>query len=217
MLKNAKIKGDKMPNLVKVCIKGLFHNAKPFCGKIKFKLSCCAKINDALVFPQEWDEYPFETKDEKVFVNLIPNTETGEGSFYYFQIEYCENTGAYIYDKYGKRKMVLNGVCVVPNNDCNFVDIATVEAPEANGADLAKAYASQAKVSTIDAQKQAALALECAERAEENAEKTEEIFAEIKKMESGEAITALQEASKATNKAVAKNAADISANANKIQ
>lgn len=152
---------------VKVSVRGLYHNAKPFCGKIRFKLSCCSAIGNSIIVPKEWDEYPFETNSEIVEINLIPNTLTGENSFYYYEIEYCKNTGAYIYDKYGKRKAILSGVCVVPDHDCNFIDIATIEAPEADPVDLSKAYASEAKKALTDAKDEANLAESSALRAEQ--------------------------------------------------
>lgn len=152
---------------VKVSVRGLYHNAKPFCGKIRFKLSCCSAVGNSIIVPKEWDEYPFETNSEIVEINLIPNSLTGEGSFYYYEIEYCKNTGAYIYDKYGKRKAILSGVCVVPDYDCNFIDIATIEAPQADPVDLSKAYASEAKEAVTRAMDGANTAESCALRAEQ--------------------------------------------------
>lgn len=130
---------------VNVRVKGLFQNGEPFCGKLRLKLSTSAVcVDNTIVLPKAWQEHNFPTSGD-LTVQLVPNALLCEGSHYVFELVCNKNTGAYIYDRYGKLTTVERGVIVVPDRDCNFTEIVTLEPTQPEPLEAAKAYASEAK------------------------------------------------------------------------
>lgn len=130
---------------VNVRVKGLFQNGEPFCGKLRLKLSTSAVcVDNTIVLPKAWQEHNFP-KSGDLTVQLVPNALLCEGSHYVFELVCNKNTGAYIYDRYGKLTTVERGVIVVPDHDCNFTEIVTLEPTQPEPLEAAKAYASEAK------------------------------------------------------------------------
>ena len=129
-----------------VTLDGLYQSAVPFDGIFRVKLNRAAICEEhkVCVLPKEWQTIEF-TADGVATVDLIPNSMFGEGTYYEYEIKCRLNTGAYVYDKYGKWKCITKGVFVAPDHDCNFSEIATVQPMAEEPIEAAKAYASEAK------------------------------------------------------------------------
>jgi hypothetical protein len=172
---------DKL-RTVKIKLKGLYQSAEPFDGILRVKLSRPAKSEETgiCVFPEEWQTIAFSSGGEAV-AELIPNSLLGEGTFYNYEIVCNLNTGAYVYDKYGKKKTISKGIFVVPEADCDLADIVTLDPPvevpidaSALNASKAKAYAREAEVSALASGDHAMDSRQSAEEAGQYAEEAKQ-------------------------------------------
>lgn len=144
---------------VKITIDAKFQNGAPFDGVLRLRLSRAVNIADGggVVVPREWQEVQIRAdKPETAEVELIPNALLGEGTFYHYELVQVCNTGAYQYDRYGKRRTAEKGAIVVPDRDCKFSEIVVIAPPESMNLESAKAYASIAKQAAIEAANTAA-------------------------------------------------------------
>ena len=147
---------------VKITIDAKFQNGLPFDGVLRLRLSRAVNVADGggVVVPREWQEVQIRAdKPETAAVELIPNALLGEGTFYHYELVQVCNTGAYQYDRYGKRRTAEKGAIVVPDRDCDISEIITLP-PTDESPETAEAFASEAK--------------QAANRAEEAAKETKQ-------------------------------------------
>lgn len=132
---------------VKITIDAKFQNGAPFDGVLRLRLSRAVNAVDGggVVVPREWQEVQIRAdKPETAAVELIPNALLGEGTFYHYELVQVANTGAYQYDRYGKRRTAEKGAIVVPDRDCDISEIITLP-PTDESPETAEAFASEAK------------------------------------------------------------------------
>lgn len=140
---------------VKITIDAKFQNGLPFDGVLRLRLSRAVNVADGggVVVPREWQEVQIRAdKPETAEVDLIPNALLGEGTFYHYELVQVCNTGAYQYDRYGKRRTAEKGAIVVPDRDCDISELITLP-PTDETRETAEAFASEAKQAAADARK----------------------------------------------------------------
>lgn len=134
---------------VKITIEGLFQNALPFDGVIRFKLSRPCRADEQYILPDKWQEVGFRSNGVSV-VELIPNSLLGERTFYEFEVV-RKRFGVPMSEKSIRLNTIHRGAIYVPDYDCNFVDLAVLahDIPDLFGA--CYALASQAKQAAAQA------------------------------------------------------------------
>lgn len=140
---------------VKITIDAKFQNGLPFDGVLRLRLSRAVNVADGggVVVPREWQEVHIRAdKPETAEVELIPNALLGEGTFYHYELVQVANTGAYQFDRYGKRRTAEKGAIVVPDRDCDISELITLP-PTDETRETAEAFASEAKQAAADARK----------------------------------------------------------------
>lgn len=139
---------------VRITIDAKFQNGLPFDGVLRLRLSRAVNVADGggVVIPREWQEVQIRAdKPDTAEVELIPNALLGEGTFYHYELVQVCNTGAYQYDRYGKRRTAEKGAIVVPDRDCDISELITLP-PTNETAETAEAFASEAKQAAADAE-----------------------------------------------------------------
>lgn len=125
---------------VQVSLTSFFQNYTPFAGIFRMRLKTPAVGDDILVFPKEDQEVSFDTGGDAV-LSVIPNALLSPQSYYRFHIVTSDTPS----------RLVFAGDCVVPETDCQLLDIITVGLkPESVSS--AEAFASQAKQAALQAE-----------------------------------------------------------------
>lgn len=131
---------------VKVVADAFFQNLNAFNGFIKITL-VPELVQVSTNFVSSLDPQEVNFSRGSCTLNIVPNSQTGEGSYYKIQIVRRQTIGA------GHRDTaIFSGVAVVPDHDCNLSDIITVEPVQPEPIEAAKIYASEAKAAAVQSQ-----------------------------------------------------------------
>ena len=124
---------------VKVSLKGLFQDSRPVTGYVTTELSHAGELGGELIVPFV-QKHEFSTAGVTYFP-LVPNAQTGENTYYKYTVVRTERISAVDTKEY----VVLSGNMVVPEYDCNMLDIIVVPEFVPEPIEAAKMYASEAK------------------------------------------------------------------------
>jgi hypothetical protein len=131
---------------VKVVADAFFQDLNAFNGFIKITL-VPELVQVSTNFVSSLDPQEVNFSRGSCTLNIVPNSQTGEGSYYKIQIVRRQTIGA------GHRDTaIFSGVAVVPDHDCNLSDIITVEPVQPEPIEAAKIYASEAKAAAVQSQ-----------------------------------------------------------------
>lgn len=149
-----------MPKTVTVTLKAFFEDGKPFEGLLRLRLIRNGVDDHSFIAPRHWMEIPLVQKQEAVF-SLIPNARLGSESYYVYQI---------VSRGFGAERIVQKGIVMVPEHDCFFADLITVE-PSADEPEwAAQKAAAEARAWAETAEGCADRACACASEAQVSAE-----------------------------------------------
>lgn len=156
---------------VTVTVNTLFQNATPFEGFIRVRLGTpLVEVDSTFIAQLNPQEIDFGGGNPEASFLAIPNSILGEDTYYVVEIYRDTLVGAHHeYD------LIHTSNIVIPDHDCNLADIAVVEPIAPEPVEVSKKYASEAKLSSIEAKEARDDAKKAAAAAEYFADNAEEI------------------------------------------
>ena len=156
---------------VTVTVNTLFQNATPFEGFIRVRLGTpLVEVDSTFIAQLNPQEIDFSGGNPEASFLAIPNSILGEDTYYVVEIYRDTLVGAHHeYD------LIHTSNIVIPDHDCNLADIAIVEPIAPEPVEVSKKYASEAKLSAIEAEEAKESAKKAAAAAEYFADNADEI------------------------------------------
>ena len=157
---------------VTVTVNTLFQNATPFEGFIRVRLGTpLVEVDSTFIAQLNPQEIDFGGGNPEASFLAIPNSILGEDTYYVVEIYRDTLVGAHHeYD------LIHTSNIVIPDHDCNLADIAIVEPIAPEPVEVSKKYASEAKLSAIEAEEAKESAKKAAAAAEYFADNAEELI-----------------------------------------
>ena len=121
----------------------------PFVGYVSVRLSSASKTDEELVGPLVWQESEFDATG-KVELQLVPNTELAEGTFYTCQIYVVKTANGY-----KSKSKVVDTAFAMPDEDSFLHDLSAVAPVSVSSADAVQLMANRAEASAVRAEQAA--------------------------------------------------------------